>query len=94
MTENTATAADLIETLKTASVEEATAILNGEQEREEDAQRVTVIRAAQDRLEELSKPGETLDTDPEAAGAWAQLLDASGTPVMEGGQPVKVDIIG
>lgn len=94
MTENTATATELVETLKTATEEEATTILNGETQKPEADQRVTVIRAAQARLDALAAPGGPLEDDPEDAGAWAQLLDDDGKPVLEDGQPVRVDIVG
>jgi hypothetical protein len=88
MTENTATAAELVADLADADEEKATAILNGENERPEP--RKTVVAAAQARLEALASPGEPLAKVPE--GAWAQLLDGDGNPVLEDGNPVAVAI--
>lgn len=83
------TAAELKEDLKTATAEQATDILNAENQREEP--RVTVVSAAQARLEELDQPGEVQDSTP--TGAWAQLLDGDGKPVLVDGKPVATELV-
>lgn len=88
MTENTANATELVDELASASEEEAKAILQGEKERE--SPRVTVVRAAEERLAVLAVPGEPQDTEPE--GVWAQLLDADGEPVLVDGKPVRAEL--
>lgn len=86
------TATELVDDLKEASPEEAQAILDAEHARE--TVRVTVVRAAEARLAELAPAlalpdyAEVVDTEPD--GAWAQLLDDSGEPVLVDGSPVAV----
>lgn len=82
------TAAELVNDLKEATAEEASDILNAENERPEP--RKTVVAAATARLEELDSPGEVLTGTPD--GAWAQLLDGDGEPVLVDGNPVATDI--
>lgn len=82
-------AQDLVKDLETASQEEATAVLRAEQEKGEDA-RVTVVRAAEARLETLAIPGEPQESTP--TGVWAQLLDAEGEPVLVDGNPVATPL--
>ena len=79
------TAAELKETLATASQEEATAILQEEQGREKP--RTTVVEAAEARLEVLAVPGDPVDREPR--GVWAQLLDVDGKPATVDGAPVR-----
>lgn len=83
------TAAELKEDLKTATADQATDILNAENQREEP--RVTVVSAAEARLAELAQPGEVLDAEP--TGAWAQLLDGDGEPVLVDGKPVATELV-
>lgn len=82
------TAADLVADLADADLETATAILQGEQTR--DAPRVTVVRAAEERLALLAIPGEPLESTPKEV--WAQLLDADGNPVLVDGNPVRAEL--
>lgn len=83
------TAQDLVKDLATADQEEAQSILTAEKERGEDA-RVTVVRAAEERLETLAVPGEPQEGTP--SGVWAQLLDAEGKPVLVDGNPVAAEL--
>ena len=82
-------ATELVADLESASREEAQAILDAEQARE--TPRVTVVRAAEERLAILDVPGEPQEESPEGR-AWAQLLDADGEPVTIDGTPVEADI--
>lgn len=83
------TAQDLVKDLASATEEEATATLQAEKERGDDA-RVTVVRAAEERLETLAVPGEPQEGTP--SGVWAQLLDADGEPVLVDGNPVRSEL--
>lgn len=83
------TAQELVKDLSSATEEEAKAILQEEQERGEE-QRVTVVRAAEERLAVLAVPGEPQEGTPE--GVWAQLLDADGKPVLVDGSPVRTEL--
>lgn len=86
-------ASELVDELKDASAEEVQAILDAEHAREPQP-RVTVVRAAEQRLAELAPAlalpdyAEVVDAEPD--GAWAQLLDDSGEPVLVDGSPVAV----
>lgn len=82
------TAADLVAELADADLELATAILQEEQTK--DAPRVTVVRAAEERLALLAIPGEPQETIPK--GVWAQLLDENGEPVLVDGNPVRAEL--
>lgn len=83
------TATELVKDLETASQEEAQAALQAEQEKGDGA-RVTVVRAAEERLAVLAVPGEPVGSTP--TGIWAQLLDADGKPVQVDGQPVQAEL--
>lgn len=82
------TAAELVAELADADQEKATAILQEEQAR--DAPRVTVVRAAEERLAVLAIPGVPQETVPREV--WAQLLDADGEPVLVDGNPVRAEL--
>lgn len=83
------TAAELKKDLETASLEEATAVLQEEQEKAEP--RTTVVQAAEARLETLAVPGEPVEGTP--TGLWAQLLDGDGNPVLVDGAPVQTELV-
>lgn len=91
-----ATAGELVDEMKTAEAERAQAVLDQESGKLEDKQRVTVIRAAQARLEELAPAveaqGDVLESIPEDR-AWAQLLDGDGEPVLIDGNPVETELV-
>lgn len=82
-------AADVIADLATADREQAQGVLAEESAKEKP--RTTVVAAAQERLEVLDIPGEPQEEEPE--GAWAQLLDGDGEPVLVDGLPVKTVLI-
>lgn len=83
------TAPELVKDLTSATEEEARAILQAEQERGEE-QRVTVVRAAEERLAVLAVPGKPQESTP--SGVWAQLLDADGEPVLVDGNAVAAEL--
>lgn len=89
------TADELKTTLADADKETADSILSQEQAREKP--RVTVVKAAEDRLAELepvlSLPEGATVLDAEPEGAWAQLLDGDGKPVLVDGQPVSAELV-
>lgn len=86
------TAPELIEALATYDREQVNAVLAEEQTRPRP--RSTVIKAAEDRLRDLSEPlaGEPIDSIPEDE-AWAQLLDGDGNPVLVDGKPVRAELV-
>jgi hypothetical protein len=91
-----ATASELVEEMKTADAERAQAVWDQEAAKPDEKQRVTVLRAAETRLEELAPVvdapgGEVLEAIPDRG--WAQLLDGDGNPVEVDGQPVETDLV-
>lgn len=83
-------APELIHDLSTATEDQALAVLVAEQEKG-DAARSTVVKAAEERLEALSIPGEAQESEP--SGVWAQLLDDSGEPVLVDGKAVATELV-
>lgn len=89
MTENAEkNASELIDILAAADRETTESILSQEQAKEKP--RITVVKAAEDRLEVLAVPGDPQEETPE--GFWAQLLDGDGEPVLVDGLPVRAEL--
>lgn len=89
-----ASAGELVEEMKTASLDRAREVQ--EAELAKDQPRVTVTRAAQARLDVLELPVEVNGTvleDGPPEGAWAQLLDRDGEPVQVDGNPVATELV-
>ncbi len=87
---------DVKAAVKEADAEQARGVLEAEQAKPEADQRKTVLEAAQARLDELAPvvetEGEVLE-DGIPDGAWAQLLDADGEPLLVDGNPVDAGIV-
>lgn len=84
------TASELIELLASADEDQARQLLADESAKEKP--RSTVVAAAEERLAVLDIPGEPQE-DGEPDGAWAQLLDGEGEPVLVDGNPVAAELI-
>lgn len=88
-------AKDVVKDLATADDGQARTALEEEQAKPEAEQRKTVLQAAQDRLAELAPivevQGSVVDGEP--GGAWAQLLDGDGEPVLVDGNPVDAGLV-
>lgn len=88
-------AKDIVRDLSEADDGQARAVLEAEQAKPEAEQRKTVLQAAEARLDELAPivaaDGSQVTGTP--SGAWAQLLDGDGEPVLVDGNPVDAGLV-
>lgn len=91
----TQNARDVVTELAEADDDQARAALAAEQAKPEGEQRTTVIKAAEARIAELAPVTETEGSvvEGEPSGAWAQLLDGDGEPVLVDGNPVDAGLV-